>query len=512
MFLKTKICSFFKVFIFALLIFKSIRMSAQCQAAVVSVEFPSCSTLRVNLFDITGSYLSFYTIILNDANGNFLSSIPNVVLFAEFTLPCSGNYKVVVDETSFNCFDPPPLSFTSPSCNTISTSSSTLCQGDNITIGNCTSGQFPNSTISWRHRINSSFSWATVSGQTSECITGTAEGNSFNSNNYRSSLVGVAAGEYQRVITHPSCPGSPSYSNVVGLSVIDVNASISGTTTICNGGSTTLTASGGSTYLWNTGSSAASIVVSPSSTTTYTVTATISGCQASAARTVIVNSIPGIPTGTSNSRCGTGTVNLTASGCSGGTINWYDAMGTTLLGSGTTFTTPSISSTTAYQAKCSVAGCESGGVTVTATINSVPSINGIITQSRCGSGSITLGASATSGTLNWYNISTGGTIQGTGTSFVTPFLTSTTTYYVEATANGCTSARTAVTATVIPIPGVPTGTSNSRCGTGTVNLTASGCSGGTINWYDATGTTLLGIWSIVYNTIHIQHNRVSGKM
>ena len=43
--------------------------------------------------------------------------------------------------------------------------------------------------------------------------------------------------------------------------------------TICNGLQATLTATGGAAYVWNTGETTASINVSPSSTTTYTVTA-----------------------------------------------------------------------------------------------------------------------------------------------------------------------------------------------------------------------------------------------
>lgn len=68
-------------------------------------------------------------------------------------------------------------------------------------------------------------------------------------------------------------------------------AGISGTNTICAGGSTTLTASGGGTYLWNTGATTAPIIVSPASTTSYSVTVTnASGCTAiSGPFSVIVN-------------------------------------------------------------------------------------------------------------------------------------------------------------------------------------------------------------------------------
>ncbi len=67
-------------------------------------------------------------------------------------------------------------------------------------------------------------------------------------------------------------------------------ATISGNTTICNGESTTLTANGGNTYEWSNGATSASIIVSPTSNTTYTVTVSIgANCTASESITVTVN-------------------------------------------------------------------------------------------------------------------------------------------------------------------------------------------------------------------------------
>ncbi|PCH91725.1 MAG: hypothetical protein COB85_08805 [Bacteroidetes bacterium] len=61
----------------------------------------------------------------------------------------------------------------------------------------------------------------------------------------------------------------------------------------------------------------------------------------------IVVSKPTAPTTTSASRCGPGTLNLSAIGS--GILNWYDdAAGTNLLNTGSSFTTPSISTTTTY--------------------------------------------------------------------------------------------------------------------------------------------------------------------
>ena len=76
-----------------------------------------------------------------------------------------------------------------------------------------------------------------------------------------------------------------------------ITASINGTTNICSGNSTTLTAIGGGTYLWNTLGTTASIIVNPSSNTSYSVTVSSgAGCNAIAIVTVTVNAILPAPT------------------------------------------------------------------------------------------------------------------------------------------------------------------------------------------------------------------------
>jgi len=63
--------------------------------------------------------------------------------------------------------------------------------------------------------------------------------------------------------------------------------------TICQGSSQILTASGASTYVWNNGTSISSDTLSPSVTTTYTVTGTaVNGCTKSATATINVNPFP----------------------------------------------------------------------------------------------------------------------------------------------------------------------------------------------------------------------------
>lgn len=120
-------------------------------------------------------------------------------------------------------------------------------------------------------------------------------------------------------------------------------------------------------------------------------------------------------------------------------------------------------STTTIYAKLvpSSAGAKSGNIEVTSTSAAtktvsvsgtgvaVPTITGTTPGSVCVSGTVNLEATASAGTINWYTVETGGTSQGTGGSFTTPSISSTTSYWVDATDNGCTtSTRTEIVATV----------------------------------------------------------------
>ena len=236
-----------------------------------------------------------------------------------------------------------------------------------------------------------------------------------------------------------------------------------------------------------------------SSTTTYYVEVrnTTTGCV-SATRTAVVATVNAIPTFSSTtgaSICGSGTGTLQAA-TAAGTINWYAAStGGSTLGTGTSYTTPSIATTTTYYADVTNNGCTSSPRTaVVATVNAIPTLTSTTGAAICGGpNTVTLQAATAAGTINWYAALTGGSSLGTGTSYTTPSIATTTTYYAEVTNNGCTSSsRTAVVATVNTIPSLTSATGASRCGTGTVSLQAT-ATAGTINWYAAlTGGSSLG--------------------
>jgi hypothetical protein len=96
--------------------------------------------------------------------------------------------------------------------------------------------------------------------------------------------------------------------------------------------------------------------------------------------------------------------------------------------------------------------CPAGSVTATSTPVQITFSAGITSTtpaSRCDAGTLTLGATAATGTINWYAIPSGGASLGTGTSFVTPSLTATTTYYTATeTASAPYTAGPALTGTL----------------------------------------------------------------
>ena len=138
----------------------------------------------------------------------------------------------------------------------------------------------------------------------------------------------------------------------------------SNVTTSCTGiiNFTDLSTSGPTSWLWDFGDGQTSTLQNPTYTYTangtYTVTLTATnsyGNDQEIKTNYIAINMPVTPTTTSASRCGTGSVTLTASGT--GTLLWYDApTGGNLVNTGTSFSTPSLTTTTNYYVQDSIPG------------------------------------------------------------------------------------------------------------------------------------------------------------
>lgn len=130
-------------------------------------------------------------------------------------------------------------------------------------------------------------------------------------------------------------------------------------------------------------------------------------------------------------------------------------------------------------------------ISTTATIT-IPQITSFTNSSNCGNGTVTLQASANTGSVNWYANSTGGIPVFTGNTFTTPILNTTTNYYVDAFPIGCsTGTRTMITATINEIPTTSFIQPNPICQNTSTTINAASTIG-TINWYASpTSSSLL---------------------
>lgn len=167
--------------------------------------------------------------------------------------------------------------------------------------------------------------------------------------------------------------------------------------------------------------------------------------------------------------CDSGIVTLQAN--STGTINWYDAAsGGNLLGTGNSYVTPSINSTTTYYVDY---GC-ANRIPIIATVNTIPSITSTNTPvSRCSSGTVTLQVNSTIGIINWYATATGTIIEGTGTSFTIPNIAASTTYYAEAFNNGCSNGNRVPVNVFVYTPPLVSDEEVTKCKSSVVELDAS---------------------------------------
>lgn len=225
--------------------------------------------------------------------------------------------------------------------------------------------------------------------------------------------------------------------------------------------------------------------------------------------------IPSLVFSQGTERCGEGTVELKASS-SFGDVLWFDSeTSTTFIGKGTTFKTPSISTTKNYYALASANDCVTGKRSlVVATIKPIPTIVSKTEDLLCENGSATLTATASAGEINWYSSLTSGISLQKGTTFTTPVLNNTTTYYVDATDNGCTTTeRSPITVTVThldaPTTTLPTQT---FCTFENATLTNLSINGTAILWYaNETSTTPINNAEIlVNNTTYFASQTING--
>lgn len=234
--------------------------------------------------------------------------------------------------------------------------------------------------------------------------------------------------------TPNGCETAPAQVTVTVIPQINANAGED--VAICSGESVTLNASGGASYVWNTGQTAASITVSPSETTTYTVTVSDTyGNTASDNVTVTVGEIPSISVSGNITISEGESTTLTADGAH--VYLWSTGQNSSAI-------TVSPNQTTTYSVTgYSINDCESAPAQVTVTV--IPQLNADAGADVgiCVGESVTLNATGGSSYL-WST--------GQSTASITLNPTQTTTYTVTAFDDFGNSDTDSVTVTVTDIP------------------------------------------------------------
>lgn len=259
---------------------------------------------------------------------------------------------------------------------------------------------------------------------------------------------------------------------------------------ICSGSAVVLTAKAAAgtapyTYVWSTGETTSSINVNKAGT--YTVTVTDNNkCSVTKDISVSTAPVPDAPTVSNASVCLNTAAVLTATS-PGGTYQWYDSGGKFLF-TGNPFTTPVIKANTTFYVETTINGCTSARIPVNVSLVARPTVKG---DTVCAGNGAVLKASG-GDSYEWYAQSSGGASIASGPTFNTPPLLTTTIYYVVSIANGCTSARTPVTARVGDPPQEPTAKGTTICYGSSANLHAD-APAGIFDWFDVPvgGTSLI---------------------
>jgi len=340
---------------------------------------------------------------------------------------------------------------------------SLFCSGEPIVLqATFTSGNYTNPQFQWQFSNNNGATWTDIAGATSLTY-------SINS------VVASQGGMYQLVDAENGNINLPSCSIIAGPLSFSVAPQVSMNTGFINAACSTtqgdtLIASGASTYTWSTGVNTNSVVVNPSSTTSYTVVGTTGTCTSQAVSTVSITPSSTVSISGNDSICAGDNISLQANGATN--YSWNTGATTQVVN------VIPITNTT-YTVIGSIGTCTSMAVaTVIVKPNPIPVITGNTTLCQ---GQSTL-LTATNG--NTYSWSTGSTIPNIN---ISPSVN--TTYTVVNTTGTCTNQAIA-TVSVTPNPTVSVSGDSAICLGSQANLQANGAT----NYIWNTGATTASVY------------------
>jgi len=421
-------------------------------ASTLTVCPPGCANLTSN---IVGGCPTSWTYSWSGGLGTSANAVACPAVSTTYTLTATPVCGLPLTQTVTINVVPPAVS------GIASISTSSICAGQTVSLNLVGSS----GTIQWQSGPTSIGPWSNIPGATSST--------------YTSGPLTINTC-YQAVVS--GC--TVANSNVVCVTVNPIPiVTINPIPAICIGQSSTLTASGASTYTWAPGGQTTqSITVSPTISTSYTVTGTSLGCTSSATATLTVNPLPIVNTGTDIISC-TAPVNLTST-AGFATYLWTGPVSNPNISNPTTSTTGSYIVTVT-----DINGCMNSD-TVNVNITPVPQISVSVTDPLCfgGIGS----ATATTG-FNTYTWSS----SGNTTNIETGLLAGN--YSVIGTIGpGCTSSTTF------------TITQPTQVVINTINSTPVTCNGGSNGTASVLASGGTGLISYIWNPGSISGSSITG--
>jgi hypothetical protein len=263
----------------------------------------------------------------------------------------------------------------------------------------------------------------------------------FGSGNYGGKLDDIAY--YNRALTDQEV--TALYTGVNECANFTASINSEGNTTVCKGNQVKLktTSSANNTYQWYYYSQpivgAKDSIYKADTSGAFSIKITnAKNCVAqSASINVSVLDIPLLNT-YDQVFCDTGKVQLCVKS-SYDTISWYDeANKSKLLYKGSCFQT-SLTTSKTFLVQANNGSCTSSFMPISAIIKTSPIIAKSSDAALCEYGSAVISATPSNGIINWYSENIGGKMIGTGITYTTPPLYTSTTYYAEAVNDGCIS-------------------------------------------------------------------------
>ncbi|MBL7773034.1 MAG: hypothetical protein JNM95_09245 [Chitinophagaceae bacterium] len=278
-----------------------------------------------------------------------------------------------------------------------------------------------------------------------------------------------------------------SASNSWQITAVTASAS-----TVCAGTSTSLTASGAATYNWQPGNlSGSSVVLTPLTTTTYTITGTsATGCVTTATKTITVNPVPTANAGADKTNtCTTPSNTIGTAGVAGTTYAWLPTSGLSASNIAQPTANPAATTNYTVTATITATGCTASDVVIV-TVNKTPPVANAGTDktNTCTTPSNTIGTAAVGGvTYAWLPV-TGLSSATAAQPTANPATTTTYTVTATNTSNGCT-ATDAVLVTVNKTPPVANAGADvtNTCTTPSNTVGTAAVGGVTYAWLPVTG-------------------------